>query len=758
MRFINLNSVPPALVFVTVMLVFVLSTNGVWAHPEEGLGEHVVEACRLDGIPPPKIDGRLDDAAWQCAKPVNGFIQLVPDRGQPATDDTEFYIAYDRHHLYVAFRCYDAAPDKVVNRLVRRDRNIYDSDVISFFMDPHHDHRTGYKFATTPGGVQSDAYRFDDIRSDSSWRGIWWLETQIDEQGWTSEFKIPFANFRFSDQQEQVWGFDVERVNRRKNEVTVWKQMTQAGATTRMSDLGHLVKLRDISGGKQFEVSPYVLSGGAATHDESLDGQLGVGLDVQYNLTGALKSNATVNPDFAQVEADQLAINLTRFPTRFPERRPFFVEGNSFFETPLELFFSRRIGSRGDILWGGKMTGKVGDYSVGLLGSQTGSFGALEIGQEPALKEEALYSAVRLKRDIFNRSSVGLIFVDKERIDDREGDERYSRVGGFDTDLFFLKTYQLSGQYATSFNPGLDTKNKAYLMELTQSNYLWNARVGLERVEPLFETNQTGFLRKEKYRGWQQINIRTTYIPWLGRDRVALGADGRIAESLFTDAYFTNWQADNPNLTLSPKFEEDSIAWEANLSVDFRFTESFLDDLGVFYRRSREVELTEVFMADGYGFSVDTNTARPVAVGMTGEIRDFFNFDRQAVGKQRQLSLFSTVRPQTNFTLELESSYAQSLDQEDTIDGRFLVSSLRVTYLFTRDAFVRVFTQAGRDRTSFDDIETDENYLISVLLGWEYSPKSHLFVAYNEDWSTVEDDLRLNNRVVVFKISYLSNF
>ena len=104
MRFINLNSVPPALVFVTVMLVFVLSTNGVWAHPEEGLGEHVVEACRLDGIPPPKIDGQLDDEAWQCAKPVNGFIQLVPDRGQPATDDTEFYIAYDRHHLYVAFR------------------------------------------------------------------------------------------------------------------------------------------------------------------------------------------------------------------------------------------------------------------------------------------------------------------------------------------------------------------------------------------------------------------------------------------------------------------------------------------------------------------------------------------------------------------------------------------------------------------------------------------------------------------------------
>ena len=338
----------PKWIFVNVVVLLILFAGTLCAH-ESGSAKYVVEAYRLEpGVPAPKIDGKLDDPAWQKAKPVSGFIQLVPDRGKPATDDTVFYIAYDPHHLYVAFRCYDASPDKVVNRIVRRGGNIYDSDVISFFMDPHHDHRTGYKFATTPGGVQSDAYRFDDIRSDSSWRGIWWLETGIDEQGWVAEFKIPFANFRFPNKSEQVWGFDVERVHRRKDEVTVWKQMTQAGATTRMSDLGLMVGLKDIGGSKPFEISPYVLSG--VSDAESLDGQLGTGLDVQYNLTSTLKTNVTVNPDFAQVEADQLEINLTRFPTRFPERRPFFVEGNSFFETPLELFYSRRIGSRGDIL------------------------------------------------------------------------------------------------------------------------------------------------------------------------------------------------------------------------------------------------------------------------------------------------------------------------------------------------------------------------------------------------------------------------
>ena len=749
----------PKWIFVNVVILLLLFTGTLCAH-EPGSAKYVVEAYRLEpGVPAPKIDGKLDDPAWQKAKPVSGFIQLVPDRAKPATDDTAFYIAYDPHHLYVAFRCYDAEPDKVVNRIVRRGGNIYDSDVISFFMDPHHDHRTGYKFATTPGGVQSDAYRFDDIRSDSSWRGIWWLETGVDEQGWVAEFKIPFANFRFPDKSEQVWGFDVERVHRRKDEVTVWKQMTQAGATTRMSDLGLLVGLKDIGGAKPFEISPYLLGG--VSDKESLDGQLGTGLDVQYNLTSTLKTNVTVNPDFAQVEADQLEINLTRFPTRFPERRPFFVEGNSFFETPLELFYSRRIGSRGDILWGGKMTGKVGSYSLGILGSQTGSFGALEIGQESEAKEEALYSTVRLKKDILQRSTVGLIFANKEHLEEEDG---YGRVGGFDTDLFFLKTYRLSGQYAMSFNPSEDSenpdenaKNRAYLVELAQSNYLWNARARLERIDPLFEANETGFLRKERYRGWQQMNFMGTYIPQFGPHRAAFQVRGRVSQNLFTDTYFDDWEQSNPDLTLSPEFDEDAISWNFNAGADWRPTESFWEGIGVSYGRSREVELTEIFTTDGYEVSLLTNTSRPFSVGLDAGIGNYFNFSRQAVGKQRLLALSTTIRPQSNFTIDLESGYALSLTQADIIDGRYFTSSLRVTYLFTRDLFLRVFTQAGRERTDFYQIETEENYLVSALFGWEYSPKSHIFLAYNEDWRTAEGELQLGDRVVVFKVSYLWN-
>ena len=754
------------------MIILLLSISYptlLFAHPE-GTGEHVIEAYRIEGEPP-QIDGVLDDAAWQQAAPRSGFIQLEPARGAFATDDTEFRIAYDVHNLYVAFRCYDAEPDKIVNRMTRRG-DVYASDVISFFIDPHHDHRTGYKFATTPGGVQSDNYRYEDTQRDSNWKGIWWVESNIDELGWSAEFKIPFSNFRFTDFSHksgptQMWGFDVERANRRKSEVTVWKQLTQAGVVTRMSDLGHIVGIHGIETGKNFEITPYALGGVADDANADLARQLGTGLDVQYSPTSALKANLTVNPDFAQVEADQLEINLTRFPTRFPEKRPFFVEGNSFFETPYDLMFSRRIGSRGNILWGGKLTGKVGNYSIGVLGNQTGEFTFSEDASEGhnltgyATKEDAWFSAIRIKRDILKRSNVGILLVNKEQPQDNNDNWTHSRVGGIDMNLALGKTYHLTGQYAGSFYPGEDKDNVAYTVDFAQRNYLWSSSIGFERVAPHFEINQTGFLRKERNRGWQRAYMRTSYSPQWGSRQFFAGITTRLSQSLYTPEYFSEWKERNPELSLSPEFDEDLFRWNVSANVGMEFRETLLDDITAYYYRSGEVELTEIFIADGYGFSIDTNSTNPIAIGIGMDFSDYFNFGRQQAGKQRSLTLESTLRPQSNFSIELDSSYAQSLDLEGAIDGRFFVSSLRATYLFTRESFLRMFAQAGRERPLSAEIH--ENYLLSLLFGWEYSPKSHLFVAYNETWgdalvgTDLRRELQLENRVVVVKVTYLYN-
>ena len=308
--------------------------------------------------------------------------------------------------------------------------------------------------------------------------------------------------------------------------------MSQAGRTTRMSDLGHVVSFSNIESGTLFEITPYTLAGIGETDEQTRDSQSAMGLDVQYNLSSSFKINATVNPDFAQVEADLTEINLTRFPTRVIEKRPFFVEGNSFFDTPLDLFFSRRIGSRGNIIWGGKMTGKVGKYSVGLLSSQTGNAGPLDWGSGPEFSESALYSAFRVKRDVLRQSNVGIVYVGKELNDS------YSRISGIDAAFTLPKNYKIQGQHAMSFNAEQGSNNTAVRFELSQRNFLWNAAVGFQRTDPLFEINQTGFLNKEPFRGWQNIYVRGNYGPRWGPHRVFAQGNFEVGKNLYDRRYF----------------------------------------------------------------------------------------------------------------------------------------------------------------------------------------------------------------------------
>ena len=309
----------------------------------------------------------------------------------------------------------------------------------------------------------------------------------------------------------------------------------------------------------------------------------------------------------------------------------------------------------------------------------------------------------------------------------------HSRVGGIDMNLALGTTYHLTGQYAGSFQPGEDADNYAWTVDFAQRNYLWSSSIGLERVAPHFEINQTGFLRKERNRGWQRIQTRVSYSPLWGTRQFFSGISARLSQSLWTPEYFAEWRKRNPSLSLSPEFDEDLLRWNVSANVGLDFRETLIDDIMAYYYRSRAVELTEVFTVNGYGFSIDTNSTKPIAIGVEIDFSDYFNFGRQQAGKQRSFTLESTLRPQRNFSIALDSSYAQSLDSEGAIDGRFFVSSLRATYLLTRESFVRVFAQAGRARPLSTEIH--ENYLLSLLFGWEYSPKSHLFVAYNESWA-----------------------
>ena len=212
-----------------------------------------------------------------------------------------------------------------------------------------------------------------------------------------------------------------------------------------------------------------------------------------------------------------------------------------------------------------------------------------------------------------------------------------------------------------------------------------------------------------------------------------------------------------PELMVSQDFRQNLVTWDVGLKTGIDFSESIWDSVGLFYHRGRKVELTDVFIANNYGFSLETNGALPISGEVDLSLGGFYNFAQQGVGRQCQMALGITLRPRSNCTIEINSNYAQSLTLYNRIDGRFFASSLRLTYLFRRDLFLRIFGQIGKERRNYGKIENLRDYLVSFLFGWEHSPKSHLFLAYNENWRTEKVTVGLENRVMVLKISYLWN-
>lgn len=311
-----------------------------------------------------EVDGRLDDAAWRTAEPGANFQMHEPDRGANPTEQTIFKVAYDTDALYFAVACLESDPSKITAHLSRRDR-FSDSDLVSIYVDPYHDKTTGYNFRVNPLGVQEDSYLYNDGERDTNWDAVWQSEIYRDESGWYAELRIPFSSVRYRRGSDMTWGLQVYRYMHGRGEDTGWVTPPRE-VPGFISQFGTLTGLREVPAPRQMEIVPYVvhrsddpaaLSGDRFEHAENF------GADLKYGVSEDLTLNATVNPDFGQVEADPAQLNLSPFETFFEEKRPFFVEGNRFFELDgFNQFYSRRIGT-GDlnsrIRYAGKLTGKI---------------------------------------------------------------------------------------------------------------------------------------------------------------------------------------------------------------------------------------------------------------------------------------------------------------------------------------------------------------------------------------------------------------
>ncbi len=353
---------------------------------------------------PPVLDGRLDDSVWALAAPITDLRQSDPEEGHLVSESTAVRLLYDDEALYIGVRLFDREPGKIARHLGRRD-SFTQSDDFRVLIDSYHDHRTAYRFDVNPLGVKHDLQFGDDGNfADDSWDPVWEVATSVDSLGWSAEYRIPFSQLRFSRTRDQVWGVRFVRTILRKNEFAMWPFIgkTESGFVSRF---GHLVGLRDIPAPKRLELLPYSVGRGtfhqpsnpANPFDKSSDYFGGAGLDLKYGVTSNLTLDATMNPDFGQVEIDPAFVNLTAFEQFLPEHRPFFVEGADIFgfgggsggfvqfgNAP-QFFYSRRIGHRPlgspfsagqfvdnpektTILGAAKLTGRSpGGWSVGVL-------------------------------------------------------------------------------------------------------------------------------------------------------------------------------------------------------------------------------------------------------------------------------------------------------------------------------------------------------------------------------------------------------
>jgi len=352
----------------------------------------LARASRASG--PIVIDGRLDDDAWAGAPLIDRFTQSKPFSGRPASERTEVRILYDDEFLYIGAEMFDSAPEQLVIPTLQRDPNTRDGDAFGFTLDTFHDRKTAYAFFINPGGAVRDIQTLDDGRiNNSAWDAAYDLRTRVHEEGWTVEMALPWSTLRFpAGVDRQVWGLNLLRRIRRKNEDATWAPMDRQWALYTMSRAGTLEGLNGIEPGRNASIKPFVLgarpSGIERTEENSV---YDAGVDLKLGLTSGMSLDLTLNTDFSQVEVDQQQVNLTRFSLFFPEKREFFLENAGVFGfgdtgQPMQrngvsnrdftLFHSRRIGLTPGgaplpILGGGRVTGTAGPVTLGLLNMQT---------------------------------------------------------------------------------------------------------------------------------------------------------------------------------------------------------------------------------------------------------------------------------------------------------------------------------------------------------------------------------------------------
>lgn len=470
-------------------------------------------AARAVRTPRPiTVDGRLDEAEWALAEPLGEFVQQLPHTGMPAVYPTEVRILYDAENLYVAALNHDPHPERAITSGLERDFVSSNSDAFGIALDTFHDRRNSFLFIVNPKGAVRDEQTFNDSRTIvDAWEGIIQVRTAEQDSSWTVEMAIPLRTLRFDARLPmQTWGLNLIRRVRRVNETSYWAPLERQYRVHRMSQAGTLEGLEGLAQGRNLLIKPYALTGssqGAQVPASARGTNADLGGDLKYGVTPSLTLDLTANTDFSQVEVDQEQVNLTRFSLFFPERREFFIENSGVFTFgdvternyrmgsslgDFTFFNSRQIGLSRDgrplpILGGGRLTGRVGGWEVGLLDMRTRGVTA-QPGEN--------FAVARVRRNVLGNSDVGVLLQSRDA-----AGGAYNRAWGVDANLRPRGNLIVNSYLASSEAAGEGSDGHAARTTVAYRGRLWNTSAMWKRVSDSFDPG-LGFVRRRGMQQW----------------------------------------------------------------------------------------------------------------------------------------------------------------------------------------------------------------------------------------------------------------
>jgi len=667
-------------------------------------------------LTPPVIDGRLNDPAWLDVPPITGFIQRELHEGAPVTERTEVRIITDGQALYIGAWLYDSNPAAIVPGEKVRDGDISKSDYFGIMVDTYHDRQNGFVFTTTPAGIEYDAQVVSEgegggiqlpgqtrVMAGSlggfnlNWDGTWTVATSRDSAGWYAEFRIPFTTLRYGAGERQSWGLNLVRSIRRKNEEAFWSFIPRQFSLMKISRAGTLEGIR-VPSRRVWTVTPYALTGMERNFvlDTAARSRSDVGGEIKYGVTPSLTLDLTYNTDFAQVEVDEQRTNLTRFPLFFPEKRPFFLENAGIFSagTPqaVDLFFTRRIGidSLGQpvpIVGGGRITGRVGDFTVGALQIFTQHQG---------------YSVARVSRELAARSRIGVIAVQRLATGNT-GD--WNRVYGVDGRVGIRDAWTIDWWGAASSAPGPDGDAAAYSARLGYETGSWSNLARVIQVGSGFDP-QVGFLnRRGGYRFYEATVMwkkRFPSIPWLKDWHPHVGYRGYYGLDGF-------WQEGRVHLDIT----EWSLANGAMVGPEVNIEHQGLQQ--PFAIASTVTLPVGSYDYTSLGFDFGTNPSAPLSLLLRADVGGFYN------GTRRGGSVTLGARHGSSLTTSLLIEYNDvRLDQGNFV--RTLIGT-RIAYFFTPRVMLQTLVQYSNQARV---------WTANARFGWLSTAGTGLFVVFNE--------------------------